>query len=163
MRTFIIVSLCLAALSAPAQKPSPTLDLDKIAREAAEKATREVLGKEAQQKFSTDAGHAYVLKFLRAISKSVVDALGACDTREFKPDASEVMIFVVSGQGHIDLVFHELNNPYAKCISEHLHLPKNVPKPPLAHWPVQLRVLNGPRKTTGPDEPYATMSLPDKR
>jgi hypothetical protein len=148
--------------NAQGKSKTPTPELEKIVRAATEQATRQVLAEHAQREFSTDAGHAYVLKFLQSISKGVVDAMHACDTREFKTDASEVMIFVVSAEGRIDLLFHELNNPYAQCFSQHLHLPKSVPKPPSASFPVQLRVVNGPRKVTGPDKPYATMSLSDK-
>jgi hypothetical protein len=163
--TFLIFTLCVAALTASAENKSktPTPELEKMVRAAAEQATRQVLAEHAQREFSTDTGHAYVLKFLQSISKGVVDAMRVCDTGEFKSDASEVMILVVSAEGHIDMLFHELNNPYAQCISQHLHLPKSVPKPPSASFPVQLRVVNGPRKVSGPDEPYATMSLPDKK
>jgi hypothetical protein len=163
--TLLVLTFCFVAFTASAQKKSntPTPELEKIVRAAAEKATRQVLAEHAQREFSTDAGHAYVLKFLQSISRDVVNAIRACDTREFKPDASEVMIFVVSAEGHIDLLFHELNNSYAKCVSQHLHLPKSVPKPPSASFPIQLRVVNGPRKVGGPDEPYGTMSLPDKK
>ena len=166
MRTsLLVITLLAAALSASAQTKdkTPTPELEKIVRSATEQATRQVLAEHAQREFSTDAGHAYVLTFLQAISKSVVDAMHACDTREFKADASEVMIFVVSAEGHIDLLLHELKNPYAQCISQHLQLPKSVPKPPSASFPLQLRVVNGARKVNGPDEPYATMSLPDKK
>ncbi len=166
MRTTLILLISAAtALTGAAQDKSATIspELEAIVRDATVKATHEVLGEKAQQKFSTSAGHAYVLKFLQSISKSIVEAMRACDTPAFKPDASEVMIFLVSIEGHVDSLFHEPKNPYAECIREHLHLPKIVPKPPSALFPVQVRVVNGPRKVKGPDEPFVTMSLPDKK
>jgi hypothetical protein len=136
--TFFSLGLVLAAaVTALSQtkKTTPTPQLENIVREAAEKATRQVLAEDAQRKFSTDAGHAYVLKFLQSISKDVVDAMRACDTREFKSAAADNIIFVISAEGHIDLLFHDTGNSYAQCIAQHLHLPKTVPKPPGKSWP----------------------------
>src|SRR5438034_547692 len=50
----------------------------------------------------------------------------------------------------------------ALVAAENLQEPKSVPKPPGENWPVQIRPVNGPRNTSGPDQPYVTFALPDK-
>jgi hypothetical protein len=80
-------------------------------RAATNQAIRQVLTEDAQRKFSTDAGHDYVLKFLKSVGPGIIDAMHACDTADFNAKAADMIIMVVSAEGYVEMLFHDINNP----------------------------------------------------
>jgi uncharacterized protein YegJ (DUF2314 family) len=118
---------------------------------------------EAQKKFMTTAGHEYVEKFaISSAAKPLIDAMHACDKPAFPWNLSYDVVFIIAADGHVEHVLQSPNNPFGDCIAAHFQIPKLVPKPPGEHWPVQIHLVNGPRDTTGPDQPYVTYSQQDK-
>jgi len=119
--------------------------------------------KEAQQKFSTTAWHDYAEKFATSVAaKPLIDAMHECDKPTFLWSLSHDVVFIVATDGHVEQVFQSPTSPFGDCVAAHLQAAKTVPKPPGDHWPVQIHLLNGPRETSKPDQPYVTFSQPDK-
>jgi hypothetical protein len=115
---------------------------------------------EAAQHFGTPAGHAYAMTFVRDVLKGVYDASQGCT--QFAPDAMHDVVFIVSSEGRIERTISGATSPYGRCITSSLRLPQKISPPPGKHWAVQLRFINGPRKTEGPDPPFIILSLPGK-
>lgn len=127
---------------------------------AARQATFTTAAAEAAQHFGTPEGHAYAMTFVRDVLKAVYDASQGCT--QFAPDAMHDIVFIVSSDGRIERTISGATSPYGRCIVGSLRLPKKISSPPGNHWAVQLRFINGPRKTEGPDPPFIVLSLPGK-
>src|SRR5438552_877397 len=113
--------------------------------------------KEAQQKFSTTAGHDYAEKFATSVAaKPLIDAMHECDKPTFLWSLSHDVVFIVATDGHVEQVFQSPTSPFGDCVAAYLQAAKTVPKPPGDHWPVQIHLLNGPREKSKPDQPYVT-------
>jgi hypothetical protein len=165
-RAFMSLTLILvtaATASSESRNKTPTPELEKFAQKVADETLRQSVTDEAQRKFSTDAGHDYVMKFIKSVGKPITEALQTCGEAEFPSDATDDLVFTVSSEGQIEMLFQNTTDPYGQCIAKHLHLPKIVAKPPGKSWPIQIHLVNGPRPTQGTDQPYATLSLPDKQ
>ena len=135
-------------------------DRDYVAPEESELQSRL---EDAQKKFSTPTGHDYVEKFATGpAAKCLIDAMHACDKPAFPSDLSHDVVFVIGADGKIDQVRQSSGNPYGDCIAAQLQTPKNVPKPPGDHWPVQIHLVNGPREANAPSKPYVTFALDEK-
>jgi hypothetical protein len=152
-----LVAIFLAVGASPiTDGADPKIPAD--VKHAAERVVVQTYAQAAQRKFSTPAGHAYVENFIKTVGASVISAMRKCGDRS-RIGAAVDMIFVVRADGHLDLVFYDHSNAFGACIAHNIHLETNPPKPPADNWPVQLHIVNGPRSTQGPDQPYATMSF----
>jgi len=144
------------------QSPSDD-DRDQLAKVMQDKADRKIMLGGAQRRYKTAAGRAYAKKFIKALRPSLLAAMLACDRSRFKSDASHDIIFVVAASGKIERVLQRAENPYGECVGSHVALPETAPKPPSSPWFVQIHLLNGPRDTGRPEQPYAILSLPSER
>jgi hypothetical protein len=102
---------------------------------------------ESSQKARTAAGTQYGVKFIQTASKSVADAMRGCDNGDFAIGSTCDLVFIISASGRIERLLQGSTNPFAQCITSHLHVTKTLAKPPGAHWPVHVRVLHGRQKT----------------
>ena len=112
----------------------------------------------AEERFDTKAGHDYAFSFVQSAGRSLIEAMLSCKKNEFPEGLTYDLIFIVASSGHIERVLTDPSNPYAKCIAKHLKLPEAVATPPGASWPVQIRLLHGPRIPKPPDPPFVIMS-----
>jgi hypothetical protein len=112
----------------------------------------------ASKKYDGPGGRDYAIKFIGGIGKCTVDAMHACNDTNFKDGLYYDIVFIVSSEGRLERTVATVTNEYAKCIASHMKLPDSVAKPPGTSWPVQIRVLHGPRKTEGPDLPFMIFS-----
>jgi len=118
------------------------------------------LSAEAAQKYSlpTPGGSDYAVKFSDWSTKPMLHAMNVCGSQPFSNRYCDV-IAVVAADGHVRRLLFSPSNSYVDCVRRDLRLGVVAPKPPGDTWPVQIRLIDGPRpRYKGGDKPFIILS-----
>jgi hypothetical protein len=120
----------------------------------------ESLSVEAAKKYSmpTHAGSQYATAFSDWSTKPMLHAMDVCQTRPSSNRYCDI-IAVVAADGHVSHLLFSPTNAYVDCVRKDLRLGAVAPRPPADSWPVQVRLIDGPRpKYKGGDKPFIILS-----
>ena len=120
----------------------------------------ENLSTEAAKKYSlpTPGGSQYAAKFSDWSTQPMLHAMNVCGSQPFSNRYCDI-IAVVAADGHVRRLLFAPSNSYVDCVRKDLRLGAVGPKPPADSWPVQIRLIDGPRpKYKGGDKPFIILS-----
>src|SRR5438105_12565403 len=142
-----ILSLLLIMISACLTIAAGRGDFDRLSAEAAEKYS-----------LPTHRGSQYAAKFSDWSTEPMLHATEVCQSHPFSNRYCDI-IAVVAADGHVRRLLFSPSNPYVDCIRKELRLSAVAPRPPADSWPVQVRLIDGPRpKYKGGDKPVIILS-----
>src|SRR5215471_4667373 len=112
---------------------------------------------EAKYTLPTHEGSRYAEKFSDWSTKPMLHAMDVCQSR---PNSNRYcdIIAVVAANGHIQRVLFSPRNSYVDCVRKDLQLGAVAPKPPGDSWPVQIRLIDGPRPPYKGKEAFIILS-----
>jgi hypothetical protein len=103
-------------------------------------------------------GKDYAAKFSDWSTEPMLHAMNACGSQPFSNRYCDI-IAIVAADGHVRRWLYSPSNSYADCVRKDLRLGAVAPKPPEDNWPVQIRLIDGPRpKYKGGDKPFIILS-----
>ena len=103
-------------------------------------------------------GKDYAAKFSDWSTEPMLHAMNACGSQPFTNRYCDI-IAVVAADGHVRRLLFSPRNSYVACVQKDLRLGAVAPKPPADSWPVQIRLIDGPRpKYKGGDKPFIILS-----
>ncbi|HYR22471.1 MAG TPA: hypothetical protein VEP30_06070 [Chthoniobacterales bacterium] len=113
---------------------------------AASRGDFESLSAAAEKKYtlSTHEGSRYAEKFSDWSTEPMLHAMDVCESHPFSNRYCDI-IAVVAADGHIRRLLFSPSNSYVECVRKDLRLGAVAPKPPGDSWPVQIRLIDGPR------------------
>jgi hypothetical protein len=118
----------------------------------------ESLSVSAAQHYDAKGGKDYAAKFSDWSTKAMLHAMDVCGSQPSTNRYCDI-IAVVATDGRIRRVLFAPSNPYAECVRKDLRLGGVAPRPPSDSWPVQIRLIDGPRpKYKGGDKPFIILS-----
>ncbi|MEY2565039.1 MAG: hypothetical protein QOH88_3232 [Verrucomicrobiota bacterium] len=120
----------------------------------------ETLSRAAAEKYTlpNHAGSQYAEKFSDWSTKPMLHAMTACESHPPSNRYCDILA-VVGADGHLRRVLFSPANSYVDCVRKDLRLGAVAPKPPGENWPVQIRLLDGPRpKPKEGDRPFIILS-----
>jgi hypothetical protein len=103
-------------------------------------------------------GKDYAAKFSDWSTEPMMHAMNGCGAQPFSNRYCDI-IAVVAADGHVRRLLFSPSNAYAACVQKDLRLGAVAPRPPADSWPVQIRLIDGPRpKYKGGDKPFIILS-----
>jgi hypothetical protein len=112
----------------------------------------------AAKHYDAKGGKDYAGKFSDWSSQPMLHAMGVCESHPRSNRYCD-MIAVVAVDGHVQRLLFSPSNPFVECVQKNLRLGTVAPKPPGESWPVQIRLIDGPRpKYKGGDKPFIILS-----
>jgi hypothetical protein len=103
-------------------------------------------------------GKDYAAKFSDWSTEPMLHAMNACGSQPFSNRYCDI-IAVVAADGHVRRLLFSPSNSYVDCIRKDLRLGAVAPRPPADSWPVQIRIIDGPRPIyKGGDKPFIILS-----
>jgi len=118
----------------------------------------ESLSASAAQHYGAKGGKDYAAKFSDWSTKPMLHAMDVCGSQPSTDRYCDI-IAVVAADGHVRRVLFAPSNAYAECVRKDLRLGAVAPKPPSDSWPVQIRLIDGPRPNyKGGDKPFIILS-----
>jgi hypothetical protein len=120
----------------------------------------ESLSVEAANKYSlrTHAVSQYAAAFSDWSTEPMLHAMKVCESHPPSNRYCDI-IAVVAADGHVRRWLYSPSNAYVDCLRKELRLRPVAPKPPGDFWPVQVRLIDGPRpKYKGGDKPFIILS-----
>src|ERR1043166_6457178 len=101
---------------------------------------------EAAENYSlpTSEGYDYAAKFAHWGAEAMMHRMDVCQSHPFSNRYCDI-IAVVAADGHIRRLLFSPSNPYVDCMRKDLRLGAVAPRPPRDSWPVQIRLIDGPR------------------
>ncbi len=119
----------------------------------------ERLSAEAAKKYTiaTHEGSQYATKFSDWSTEPMLHAMNVCESQPFTNRHCDI-VAVVAADEHIRRVLYSPSNAYADCVRKDLRLGAVAPKPPCDNWPVQIRLIDGPRPKYNGDKPFIILS-----
>jgi len=142
------LGLLLVASAASLAMAAADADFERLAAAAAKKYT-----------IATHEGSRYAAKFSDWSTEPMLHAMDVCESHPFTNRYCNI-IAVVAADGHVRRLLFTTDNPYEACVRENLRLGAIAPKPPGDSWPVQIRLIDGPRpKYEGGDKPFIILSF----
>jgi hypothetical protein len=118
----------------------------------------ESLSAAAAQHYDAKGGKDYAAKFSDWSTQPMLHAMDVCESQPSTNRYCDI-IAVVAADGHIRRVLFAPSNTYAECVRKDLRLGAVAPKPPSDSWPIQIRLIDGPRpKYKGGDKPFIILS-----
>jgi len=127
------LSLLLVAIAASFALAAADGDFERLSAAAAKKYT-----------LSTHEGSRYATKFSDWSTEPMLHAMDVCESHPFTNRYCDI-VAVVAADGHIRRLLFAPGNPYQACVRKNLRLGAVAPKPPGDSWPVQIRLIDGPR------------------
>ena len=118
------------------------------------------LSVEAAKKYSlpAHAGSQYAEKFSDWSTEPMLHAMKVCESHPSSNRYCDI-IAVVASDGHVRRLLFSPENSYVDCVRKDLRLGAVAPRPPADPWPVQVRLIDGPRpKYKGGDKPFIILS-----
>jgi hypothetical protein len=136
----VMIAACLALAATGS-------DFDSLSSAAAEKYT-----------LPNHVGSRYAEKFSDWSTEPMLHAMNVCESHPFSNKYCDI-IAVVAADAHIHRLLFSPTNPYVDCAGKYLRLGAVPPRPPGDSWPVQIRLIDGPRpKYNGDDKPFIILS-----
>ena len=114
----------------------------------------------AEKKYTrpTPGGSEYATKFSDWSTETMVHAMDVCAAHPSSNLYCDI-ITVVAADGHIRRVLFAPSNAYTACVRKNLRLGAVAPKPPAGDsWPVQIRLIDGPRPPYKGKEAFIILS-----
>jgi hypothetical protein len=125
---------------------------------AASRSDFESLSAGAAHHYDAKGGKDYAAKFSDWSTKPMLHAMEVCESHPFSNRYCDI-IAVVGGDGQLRRLLFSPSGPYVECVQKDLRLGAVAPKPPAEFWPVQIRLIDGPRpKYKGGDKPFIILS-----
>jgi hypothetical protein len=127
---------------------------------AASRSDFDTLSADAAERYSLPkhVGYDYAAKFSDWSTKPMLHAMGVCESRPPSNRYCDIIALVAS-DGHVRRLVFSPSNLYVDCVRRDLRLGVVAPKPPGEDWPVQIRLIDGPRpKYKGGDKPFIILS-----
>jgi hypothetical protein len=125
---------------------------------AASRGDFESLSADAAHRYDAKGGKDYAAKFSDWSTKPMLHAIEMCESHPFSNRYCDI-IALVGSDGHIRRLLFSPSSPYGECVQKDLRLGTVAPKPPAESWPVQIRLIDGPRpKYKGGDKPFIILS-----
>ncbi len=134
-----------------ALKLTSAVQITKVSDEQFDTATRD-----GEKKITTEAGNAYMRKFLDVMDKPIIIAIRGCMVNRGSTTLKSELVFVVAADGRIDQVLCSSRNAFADCIASKLQVPAILPKPPRGNWPVPMELQDVPKKEKVSDSATVT-------
>ena len=100
----------------------------------------------AEKKYTLPAhvGSQYATKFSDWSTEPMLHAMDVCRSHPPSNRYCDI-ITVVGADGHVQRLLFSPSNSYVDCVRKDLRLGAIAPKPPGDSWPVQIRLIDGPR------------------
>lgn len=113
----------------------------------------------AAEHYDAKGGKDYATRFSDWSTKPMLHTMDVCASPQFTNRYCDI-IAVVAADGHIQRLLFAPSDPYEACVQKNLKLGVVAPKPPSDSWPVQIRLIDGPRpKYKGGDKPFIILSF----
>jgi hypothetical protein len=118
----------------------------------------ESLSADAAHHYDAKGGKDYAAKFSDWSTEPMLHAMNVCGSQPFTNRYCDILA-VMAADGHIQRVLFSPSNSYVDCVRKDLRIGAVAPKPPSDAWPVQIRLIDGPRpKYKGGDKPFIILS-----
>ncbi len=112
----------------------------------------------AAEHYDAKGGKDYAAEFSDWSTKPMLHAMDMCESHPSSNRYCDI-IAVIAVDGHVRRLLFSPRNPYVECVQKDLRLGALAPKPPADSWPVQIRLIDGPRpKYKGGDKPFIILS-----